>query len=139
MQSSIALLALFSAAFAAPAPQNAGVTNVVIPDLVPQFGVQQGVGASGVNENCIGINNVVIPCFCPPDRQAFIAQMQVFVSAGNAFGAATPFPQDGSVQSQLARLETSLITLQNFNGTPGVGCPASSTTFLAQQKAISGQ
>jgi hypothetical protein len=32
-------------------------------------------------------------------------------------------------------MQAALVTLQNLNG-PGVGCPAASTTFLAQQKAI---
>jgi hypothetical protein len=45
------------------------------------------------------------------------------------------FPTDDSQASQLARLQTAIVTLQNLNG-PGVGCPAASTTFLAQQKAI---
>ena len=45
------------------------------------------------------------------------------------------FPEDHSQDSQLARLQTALVTLQNLNG-PGKGCPAASTTFLAQQKAI---
>lgn len=32
-------------------------------------------------------------------------------------------------------MQTALVTLQNLNG-PGQGCPAASTTFLAQQQAI---
>lgn len=45
------------------------------------------------------------------------------------------FPEDNSKESQLARINAALVTLQNLNG-PGVGCPAASTTFVAQQKAI---
>jgi len=32
-------------------------------------------------------------------------------------------------------MQAALVTLQNLRG-PGIGCPAASTTFLAQQKAI---
>ena len=45
------------------------------------------------------------------------------------------FPTDNSTVSQLARLNAAAVTLQNLEG-PGVGCPISSTTFSAQQKAI---
>lgn len=48
------------------------------------------------------------------------------------------FPSDNSTASQLARIDACLVTLQNLNGT-GVGCPASSTTFVAQQKAIAAE
>ena len=45
------------------------------------------------------------------------------------------YPLDDSVQSQLARVDTALVTLQNLNG-PGKGCPAVSTTLSAQQAAL---
>lgn len=45
------------------------------------------------------------------------------------------FPTDDSKDSQLSRLQSAIVTLQNLHG-PGIGCPAASTTFLAQQKAI---
>ena len=48
---------------------------------------------------------------------------------------AVSFPTDDSTTSRLARLQTAIVTLQNLKG-PGVGCPAASTTFLAQQKAV---
>lgn len=60
------------------------------------------------------------------------------VAAGHAVNnpsVAVSFPTDNSKASQLARIQTALVTLQNLNG-PGVGCPAVSTTFLAQQTAI---
>ena len=38
------------------------------------------------------------------------------------------FPLDDSRQSQIARIQASLVTLQNLRG-PGVGCPAASTTL----------
>lgn len=64
--------------------------------------------------------------------------MNANVAAGHAVNnpsVAVSFPTDNSQASQLARIQTALVTLQNLNG-PGVGCPAVSTTFLAQQKAI---
>jgi hypothetical protein len=48
---------------------------------------------------------------------------------------AVTFPEDDSKASQLARIQAALVTLQNLEG-PGVGCPASSTTLVAQQKAV---
>lgn len=60
------------------------------------------------------------------------------MQAGHAInnsGIAVSFPSDGAQASQLARINAALVTLQNLNG-PGVGCPASSTTFVAQQAAI---
>ncbi len=45
------------------------------------------------------------------------------------------FPTDDSVESQIARIGAVVISLQNLNG-PGVGCPAASTTLLAQSKAL---
>lgn len=50
-------------------------------------------------------------------------------------GISASFPTDNSKASKLARMQTAIVTLQNLRG-PGVGCPAASTTFLAQQKAI---
>jgi hypothetical protein len=46
-----------------------------------------------------------------------------------------PFPLDDSVESQLARVNAALVTLQNLDG-PGKGCPAVSTTLPAQQAAL---
>jgi hypothetical protein len=60
------------------------------------------------------------------------------VAAGrvvNNPGVSASFPTDNSKESKLARMQAALVTLQNMRG-PGVGCPAASTTFLAQQKAI---
>jgi hypothetical protein len=59
------------------------------------------------------------------------------VAAGHALNnpsISLSFPTDNSPQSQLARIDAALVTLQNLNG-PGVGCPAASTTFVAQQQA----
>lgn len=60
------------------------------------------------------------------------------VAAGKAVNnpsVAVSFPTDNSKGSQLARIQAAIVTLQNLKG-PGVGCPAASTTFVAQQKAI---
>lgn len=122
----------------APAPSNGGVD----PALVPEFGHQAGLNPTGTGD-CDGIRNaagniVKIPCACPPDRSAFIQSLSANVAAGkvvNNPGISVSFPTDNSKASKLARMQTALVTLQNLRG-PGVGCPAASTTFLAQQKAI---
>lgn len=60
------------------------------------------------------------------------------VAAGHVLtnpGVQVSFPTDNSKGSQLARLQTAIVTLQNLNG-PGQGCPVVSTTFLLQQDAI---
>lgn len=45
------------------------------------------------------------------------------------------FPTDDSQGAKIARMQASLVTLQNLNG-PGKGCPAVSTTFSAQLSAL---
>ena len=63
------------------------------------------------------------------------------VLAGHAVNnpsIAVSYPLDDSPQSQLARVNTALVTLQNLNG-PGKGCPAVSTTLSAQQAALQKQ
>ncbi|MCJ1323911.1 hypothetical protein MMC10_000573 [Thelotrema lepadinum] len=107
----------------------------VNPNLVPQFGVTAGQDKSSAG-TCLGINNVRIPCTCPPDRDQFISKLSQFVAAGNAFGTKTPFPTDDSKKSQVSRIQTSIVALQNFDGQPGKGCPAASTTFLAQKSKL---
>ncbi|KAJ7465146.1 hypothetical protein FB451DRAFT_1488449 [Mycena latifolia] len=109
----------------AAAPAAAPATNAAAAapagfdgSLVPQFGV--------------------IPCTCPPSRDSFIAAVAANVAAGhdiNNPGVAAPFPTDNSAASQIARLQTSVTSLQNLFG-PGKGCPAAATTFLAQIKAL---
>ncbi|EMD32957.1 hypothetical protein CERSUDRAFT_118386 [Gelatoporia subvermispora B] len=133
-----------TAAAAPPATSSAtaSTSGGVDPNLVPQFGVQAGVNPDGTG-NCDGIDGangqpILIPCSCPPDRDTFIQDLSANVAAGKAVNnpsVAVTFPTDNSTQSQLARIEAAIVTLQNLNG-PGVGCPASSTTFSAQQQAI---
>ncbi|KAJ6556556.1 hypothetical protein DFH09DRAFT_1491093 [Mycena vulgaris] len=109
----------------------------VDPNLVPQFGITAGTNPTGTGD-CDGVNGIKIPCSCPPSRDSFIASLSADVAAGhdiNNPGVLAPFPTDGSVVSQITRIQTSVTTLQNLFG-PGKGCPASSTTFLAQIKAL---
>ena len=110
-------------------------TSALVPaNLVPPFGIQPGIDPD--HGNCKGLNNILIPCICPPDKDAFVAKMIEFVKTGNAEGTPVKFPLDSSLKSQITRLSTSIVTLQNFHGSPGRGCPASSTTFVAQRAAL---
>ncbi|KAJ6460658.1 hypothetical protein C8R47DRAFT_1160629 [Mycena vitilis] len=129
-----------SSAAPAAAPSTAApAAGGVDPSLVPEFGIVAGTNPTGTGD-CDGVNGVKIPCTCPPDRASFIASLSANVAAGhdvNNTGVAAPFPTDNSAASQIARLQTSVTTLQNLEG-PGVGCPAAATTFLAQIKALQG-
>ncbi|PPQ74267.1 hypothetical protein CVT24_001190 [Panaeolus cyanescens] len=135
---------------APPAPQGGGGGGNgggngggVDPNLVPDLGHQAGVNPTGTGD-CDGAvngpdgNPIKIPCSCPPDRDAFIQAVSANVAAGHAVnnpGISVSFPTGDSKEDQLARIQTSLVTLQNLQG-PGVGCPAAATTLLAQQAAI---
>ncbi|KXN82825.1 hypothetical protein AN958_02099 [Leucoagaricus sp. SymC.cos] len=83
------------------------VQRDVDPALVPEFGLQAGLNPTGTGD-CDGTTNDA--------------------------GQVVKIPCD-STDDKLTRIQAALVTLQNLNG-PGVGCPAASTTFLAQQKAI---
>ncbi|KAK0449430.1 hypothetical protein EV421DRAFT_1704819 [Armillaria borealis] len=110
--------------------------------LIPEFGLDAGINPTGTGD-CDGITGangspVLIPCVCPPDRDTFIQSLNANVNAGfvvNNPSVQVSFPEDDSQASQLTRIQTAIVTLQNINGT-GKGCPAASTTFVAQQKAI---
>jgi hypothetical protein len=70
--------------------------------------------------------------------RVFVQHLVQDVQAGHAVHNPTvkvTYPVDNSLQSQLARVDTALVTLQNLNG-PGQGCPAVSTTLSAQQAAL---
>ncbi|KAG7088782.1 hypothetical protein E1B28_012748 [Marasmius oreades] len=114
------------------------VKRDVDPNLVPQFGLQAGLNPTGTGD-CDGIpGGPKIPCSCPPDRAEFIRQLNANVNAGHAVNnpsVAVQFPTSNSKEDQIARIQASLVTLQNLKG-PGVGCPAASTTFVKQQQAI---
>jgi len=126
----------------APAPAPAPTSGGVDPALVPQFGHAAGLDPTGTG-NCAGVTNsagvvIEVPCSCPPDRDSFIQSLNANVNAGHAVNnpsISVSFPTDSSKASQLARINTAIVTLQNLRG-PGVGCPAASTTFVAQQAAI---
>ncbi|KIY69290.1 hypothetical protein CYLTODRAFT_452696 [Cylindrobasidium torrendii FP15055 ss-10] len=138
MKFTSAFVALVSVALSVSAP----VRRRVDDSLVPEFGVESGVNPDGTG-NCDGIAGpdgkpVLIPCDCPPSRQSFIDSLNANVAAGKAVNnpdVAVEFPEDDSVESQLARFNAATVTLQNLNG-PGVGCPQAATTFGAQIKAI---
>jgi len=133
----ITLVALVEVVSSAPFFKRA-----VDPALVPEFGLQAGLNPTGTGD-CDGVPGangqpIKIPCSCPPDRAAFIAALDANVEAGRAVNnpsVAVSFPTDDSKASRLARMTTAIVTLQNLRG-PGVGCPAASTTFVAQQRAI---
>lgn len=126
---------------AAPAPappaNNAAAAGGVDPALVPDFGVAPGTSPDGTG-NCKGLNNINIPCSCPPSRDEFIASLNANVAAGHAVNnpaVLTPFPTGSSKGDQQARIATLLSTLQNLHG-PGVGCPAVSTVYGQLQQQI---
>jgi len=128
---------------AAPAPPAAAGNLAVDPALVPQFGITPGVNPTGTG-NCQGTNNaqgvpIEIPCSCPPDRKAFINSLSANVAAGHAIhnpSVAVSFPTGNDKASEIVRIQAAIVTLQNLNG-PGVGCPVASSTYVAQQKALS--
>ncbi|KAJ7833476.1 hypothetical protein B0H13DRAFT_2110929 [Mycena leptocephala] len=99
-------------------PRRPAPAGGVDPALVPQFGVSPGVNPTGTGD-CDGINGIKIPCSCPPSRDSFIASLSANVAAGhdvNNPGVPAPFPTDNSVGSQIARLQTSISSLQNLLG-----------------------
>jgi hypothetical protein len=137
----------------APAPKVVAVRDVpellvvrsAVSDLAPDFGFSSGVNPTGTGD-CDGAVNgpngqpIKIPCFCPPPRGEFLAALEANVAAGHAVnnpGVQVSYAFGDSNGDKIARIQASLITLQNMRG-PGVGCPAASTTLLAQQRALGG-
>ncbi|KAI0060380.1 hypothetical protein BV25DRAFT_1955567 [Artomyces pyxidatus] len=127
-----------AAPVAAGAPSAAQITQ-----LAPQLGFTAGKNPTGTGD-CDGAVNgadgkpIKIPCACPPTQAVFDQHLVGDVEAGHAVNnpsVKVSYPVDNSVQSQLARINTALVTLQNLNG-PGKGCPAVSSTLQAQQKAL---
>ncbi|KAM0754397.1 hypothetical protein T439DRAFT_352411 [Meredithblackwellia eburnea MCA 4105] len=125
-----------------PAPANPpvtgeGTTGGVDVNLIPDFGVTAGVNPDGTG-NCQGVNNILIPCSCPPPRDLFVNDLIQNVQAGHAINntavAGLTFPNGADKGSVLARLNTATVTLQNLFGA-GVGCPQAATTFGAQAAA----
>ncbi|TFK83926.1 hypothetical protein K466DRAFT_497514 [Polyporus arcularius HHB13444] len=129
----LATAAAVVSVYGAPTVEKRGVD----PALVPDFGVQRGANPNG-SGSCTGINGILIPCSCPPDRGDFINALNANVAAGHAINnppIATPFPTGNSKPEQQARIATLLSTLQNLHG-PGVGCPAVSTVYAQLQQQI---
>ncbi|TFY76108.1 hypothetical protein EWM64_g7903, partial [Hericium alpestre] len=144
MKLSTAMISI--ALFLAGATSARPVRRDVDPSLIPEFGFQSGINPTGTDD-CDGAVNgadgkpIKIPCACPPDRQTFIDDLNANVAAGHAVNNPTvevSFPTDNSQASQLARLNTAAVTLQNLNG-PGKGCPVVSTTFSAQPEGHPGR
>lgn len=133
-----------AAAAAAPAASsNSTATGGVNPSLVPDFGVVPNTNANAKQKgSCDGFaaasNAVVlIPCTCPPSRDAFLAALNKNVAAGEVEGTPLTFNNNAADQSTATnqqRATALVVTLQNLNG-PGKGCPAASApNFAVMQK-----
>ncbi|KAI0265544.1 hypothetical protein BC834DRAFT_164963 [Gloeopeniophorella convolvens] len=132
-----------SSASAPSSTPTGALTQAQVAAVAPPLGWQAGINPTGSGD-CDGAVDgsdglpVKIPCFCPPDQDTYISQLTANANLGHAVrnpGATLTFPLDGSVGSQLARLNAAAVTLQNLNGS-GIGCPIQSTTFSVQQIAI---
>ncbi|KZV70422.1 hypothetical protein PENSPDRAFT_607411 [Peniophora sp. CONT] len=144
---SSAVVATSAAAPAASASAAAGTASEAqIAQLAPALGFSAGVNPTGTGD-CDGAVNgadgkpIKVPCQCPPDQTTYINALTADVLAGHAVNnptVAVSFPTDDSTQSQITRINAALVALQNLNG-EGKGCPASSTTLSAQQKALQAQ
>ncbi|KAH8927544.1 hypothetical protein BT69DRAFT_1277933 [Atractiella rhizophila] len=114
-------------------------TNGVDASRVPEFGVTPGVKDPAGSASCVGVDNKLIPCTCPPNRDNFIQQMIANVGAGHAINnpavSVPAFPSGNSLQDIETIFTISTVTLQNLNG-PGVGCPQVATTWASQLAAI---
>ncbi|KAJ3479423.1 hypothetical protein NLI96_g9072 [Meripilus lineatus] len=112
-------------------------SDVQVAELAPPLGFQSGLNLTGLDSVTAPS---MIPCTCPPAQDVYITQLQLNVAAGFAVHNPTIqilFPTDNSTQSQSARITAALITVENIDG-PEQGCPADSTTLLAQQEALQG-
>ena len=125
-----------------PPATDAPVVGGVDPALVPALGHEAGLNPTGTGD-CDGIADatgkaIKIPCICPPSAQDFLKSLNANVAAGFAVNnpsVSVTFPTGNSKADKLDRIQAALSTLQNLRG-PGVGCPAASTTLVAQRKAI---
>jgi hypothetical protein len=130
------ILPFVVAAVALPAPQT--LTIVIEQTLIPAFGIDSGIPSVKQLGSCQGANDIDIPCQCPPTLDNFAARLSQFVAAGDVFGIEIAFPTDSSVQSQLARIDACIDTLQNMDDTVlGQGCPiAAAPNFGAIQASL---
>ncbi|KAF2007870.1 hypothetical protein P154DRAFT_419336 [Amniculicola lignicola CBS 123094] len=111
-------------------------TVSIDPSLIPAFGVTAGQNPDG-SGRCDGANNILIPCFCPPNREAFIEKVNSAVALGNFLGTPVTFNVDPLAQSnkdKFNRATTCLIILQSFNSTHSVGCPTASAPIIFNQQ-----
>jgi hypothetical protein len=111
-------------------------TQSIDSSLIPEFGLRAGQNPNG-SGSCATADNILIPCFCPPDRNEFIEKVNLAVASGNVLGTSVTFNVDPLAQSdkdKLDRATTCLIVLQSFNGTRGVGCPAVSAPHILNQQ-----
>ncbi|KAH9031217.1 hypothetical protein EDB85DRAFT_1891203 [Lactarius pseudohatsudake] len=131
---------------AALSPASGAPSAAQIEALAPPLGFTAGKNPTGTGD-CDGAVNgangkpIKVPCSCPPDQATFNQHLVGDVLAGQAVNnpsVKVSYPLDNSVQSQLSRVNTALVTLQNLFG-PGKGCPAVSTTLSAQQAALQKQ
>lgn len=148
MQFIISIILLITAlAHAAPTtgtttPPTALSRRAISAALVPSFGVTRNTNANAKQRgSCDGSNGqatVLIPCSCPPDRDAFLAKLSTAAAQGNVFGDKITFSDDAadqSVATNKKRATAMLLVLQSFDGAKGKGCPgASAPNFLLQQK-----
>jgi hypothetical protein len=75
---------------------------------------------------------------CSNKEYSLRQSLNANVNAGHAVNNPSiivTFPTGQDNASRVARIQASLVTLQNLNG-PGKGCPAASTTLVAQQAAL---
>ncbi|KIW32050.1 uncharacterized protein PV07_03625 [Cladophialophora immunda] len=121
-----------SAAAGTGGTSTGGNSGSVDTSLIPPFGITPGVKATDGTANCVGDNGVDIPCNCPPDLNTFTSALETSVASGMAF------PSGNSAQDQLTRLQTCIVTLQNFRGGAGsgVGCPIVATTWKELQAQL---
>ncbi|EXJ81215.1 hypothetical protein A1O3_07505 [Capronia epimyces CBS 606.96] len=120
---------------ASPSPPAGAGSSSVDASLIPPFDITAGVKANDGTANCVGDNKIAIPCDCPPDTATFVKAVQDSVAGGAAF------PPGTSAADQLTRLQTCIVTLQNFKGGAGsgVGCPIVSTTWKELQAQLQSQ
>ena len=138
----VSLVALLAAsASAAVAPRQGTVNQAVIPK---SFGITAGQGRDTVQiGSCIGANNKLIPCFCPPapNSPEFLSKLTRALTDGFIFSRAqVEIPisladfndaADTSIDTNKRRATAMIQVLQNFNLTrQGVGCPGVSAPVL---------
>jgi len=132
----------FSSRPVQPTPSLKSSLDGVDRNLVPEFGHEPGQNPTGTGD-CDGIPNpagqpIKVPCICPPDKEDFIQSLSANVAVGHAVNNTNikvSFPTGDDKLSKLSRINAAIITLQNLRGA-GIGCPTSSTTFVAQRNAI---